>query len=117
MKKEKNVYVIVRKGNDWIVGVCDSEYKTFKPLKKVKRLKDVKDVTKCVPLKKYFDDDQVEEIMKSLGVKSFYVMDKPMYLPNDDVEEEWWSDINKDCKKCNKDCKQSSKVKVVKCER
>ena len=115
MKKEKNVYVIVRKGNDWLVGVCDSEYKTFKSQKKVKRLKDV---NKYTSLKKYLDnDEQVEEIMKALGVKSFYIMNKSMYLPNDDVEEEWWSDINKDCKKCNKDCKQSSKVKVVKCER
>ncbi len=113
---KKNVYVIVKKDNDWLVGVCDSEYETFKALKKVKRLKDVKDVTKCTPLKKYLNEFRAEDIMEALGFKSFYVMDKPMYLTAEDVEEEWWSEINKKCENCEKDCKQSSMVKVVKCD-
>jgi hypothetical protein len=112
----KKVYVIVKKNKDWLVGVCDSEFETFKALKKVKRLKDVKSVVKCTPLKKHLNDEYIaEDIMDALGLNSFYIMDKPMYLTGEDVEEEWWSETNKKCKTCKKTCKQSSKVKVVKC--
>ena len=114
---KNKVYVVVKKGNDWLVGVCDAEFETFKALKKVKRLKDVKDVVKCTPLKKHLNDEYLaEDIMEALEFKSFYVMDKPMYLTGEDVEEEWWSEINEKCKDCEKDCKQSGMVKVVKCD-
>ena len=113
--------VVAKKDNKWFIGSFNKEDKFVKK-REVKKLKDVKEVSSYTSLKIYLKKNKYDKllekkIMEKTGLKSIYVLNKPVDPDEEEWNKYWWKEHNNVCKKCTHNCKQSYKTIIYKCNK
>ena len=111
---------VIKKDNKWYQGFLNQH--SFQINKDINKLSDVKKVSEYRTLYTYIkekggDASMGEEIMKSIGCDSCYVLDKPIDLTEGQFDLYHWADLFPMCKECINTCKQSHKVKELICNK
>ena len=113
------VSVVVRRGNEWMLGKILG-FK-FTPYKKIKKLSDVDNMAAYKSARDFMVEHGKHPklafiLEKETGLDRIYILDKPTYCSSEEAEEHFWkSGLNEKCQECQKDCKQSSLVSIHHC--